>query len=74
MIESRAFALLLLFTVGWAALSAFEFYLTTINSDCGYTASEICTRYAQSEQQVIVWRGLALELAAVLAFLGIRKR
>ena len=71
--ESTAFALLVLFTLGWAAYSAFEFYLSTLNSDCGYSPAEVCTRYAQYEQQLIVWRGLALQLAAVLAFVGLRK-
>ena len=72
--EGKAFALLILFTLGWAASSAFEFYLTTQNSDCSYAAAEVCTQNARYEQRLIVWRGLALELAAVLAFLGLRKR
>jgi hypothetical protein len=72
--EGRAFALLILFTLVWAASSAFEFHLTTQNSDCSYTAAEDCSQTAKYEQRLIIWRGLALELAAVLAFLGIRKR
>ncbi len=72
--ESRIFALLALFTIGWIGFSLTGYYLTTQNSDCGYTLAEACTRNARYEQQVIIWRGVAVELAAILVALFLRKR
>jgi hypothetical protein len=72
--ESKAFALLALFTIGWIGFSLIDFHLTTQNSDCGYTPAEACTIYARYEQQVIIWRGLAVEFAAILTALVLRKR
>ena len=70
----RAFALLVLFSLGWLGFSLADFYLTTQNSDCGYTAAEICTQFARADQKIIIWRGLAVEVAAILAFVFVWKR
>ena len=70
----RAFALLALFSIGWLGFSLLDFYFTTQNSDCGYTPTETCTHFARAEQQIIIWRGLAIQLAAILAVVLIRKR
>jgi hypothetical protein len=67
-------ALLILFSLGWLGFSALDFYLTTQNSDCGYTPGEICTHIARAEQAIIIWRGLAIQLAAILLVMFIRKR
>jgi hypothetical protein len=72
--SESAFALLVLFSLGWLGFSAFEFYLTTQNSDCLYTPAEMCAHFARAEQEIIIWRGLAIELAAILAWAVIRKR
>lgn len=72
--ESHLFALLALLTLGLIAFSALDFYLTTLNSDCTYAPMEPCTSYARSQQHMIFWRAAAIELAAVLAFILIRKR
>lgn len=70
---SSLFALLMLFTIGWVAFSLFDFYMTTQNSDCSYLPIESCTHLARAEQKIVVWRGLAVQLAAVLAALLLRK-
>ena len=68
------FALLAVFTIGWLGFSLIDFYFTTQNSDCGYTPGEICKQFARAEQAIIIWRGLAIQLAAILLVMVIRKR
>jgi hypothetical protein len=70
----RALVLLALFSLGWLGFSLVDFYFTMQNSDCGYTVAETCTQFARAEQQIVIWRGLAIELAAILAVVLIRKR
>ena len=72
--SERSLALLALFSLGWLGFSLLAFYFTTQNSDCGYTPIETCTQFTRAEQQIIVWRGLAIALAAILAVVLIRKR
>jgi hypothetical protein len=72
--SERAFALLALFTLGWLGFSLLDFYLTTQNGDCLYTPTEACTHFARAEQNIIIWRGLAVQLAAILALVVVRKR
>jgi hypothetical protein len=71
---SAVFALLVLFTVAWIGFSLLDYYLTTQNSDCLYTAIEPCTRFARYEQQIVVWRAVAVQSVAILAALLIRER
>ena len=72
--QSSIFALTVMVTLAWVAWSCLDYYLTTIDSDCGYTAAEACTRFADQQQQVIVWRGLAVQFAMIIVFLVLRKR
>ena len=72
--ESSLFGLLALFTLALVSWSYLEYSLSTNDSDCGYTAAEACTQFANYEQQVLLWRAFALELAAILAFVLLRKR
>ena len=67
-------ALLILFSLGWIGFCVLEFYFTTQDSDCGYTSLESCTHFHRIEQEMILWRGFAIQLAAILAYLLIRKR
>ena len=71
--ESRAFAFLMLFPLGWIAWSLAECYLTTTNSDCSYAVGEPCTLYARYEQTILIWRGICIQMAAILAFNYVRK-
>jgi hypothetical protein len=72
--SERAFGLLALFSLLWLGYSLGEFYLTTQDSDCSYLPLDSCTHFARAEQAIIVWRGGAIQLAAVLAFVLVRKR
>jgi hypothetical protein len=60
--------------LAWLGWSCFEYYLTTINSDCGYSASEACTHIANYQQQVVIWRGLAVQFALIIILQLTRKR
>jgi hypothetical protein len=72
--ESHLLALAILAALAWATSSAFEYYVTTLNSDCGYTPAEACTHIARSQQNMIIWRGLAVLFAMITVLLLARKR
>ena len=65
--------ILFLFSVGWL-IYVLTTFLSAIGDDCSYVRTEACRTFMRYVPQLILWRGAAIELIAIAAYLRFRKR
>jgi hypothetical protein len=68
-----AVTLLVLFSVAWGGWVFFQLFANAI-ATCDYENDAGCRAFKEYAPPLILWRGLAVELLAIVAFILLRKR
>ena len=73
MSKSAVRACLLIFSLGWGLFVIADWLPAQLGGDC-MTHSEECHLASQYERSIVLWRGLSVELIAVVIYLFLSRR